>query len=149
MTTIAMKDGFIAADYNVSSLGEYFGYKKVIRLRSGQWKGGWAAICGGFYSAMTLVAEIQKESPERRSCDGDDDDTTLLVVPQHGSPFTITWEMTPVPIPRGPFAMGTGAQAAMAAMVCGTSAERAVVVACRLDNDSGLCGKKRPLVVKI
>jgi hypothetical protein len=145
MTTIALKDGIMAADYLVG--GDYAGYKKIQRIRKGRWAGGWAAIAGHFYPAMGLLAEIQKEDPERRH---EDEETTLLVVPPgSGRPFTITWELAPVVNPPGPYAMGSGAQAAMAAMLCGASAKKAVEIACRLDPASSLCGRRKPQLVAV
>lgn len=145
MTTIALKDGLMAADYLVG--GDYAGFKKIQRIRRGNWAGGWAGICGSFYSAMALLAEIQKPTPERRH---EEDETTLLIVPPgSGKPLTITWELAPVVNPPGPYAMGTGAQAAMAAMLCGADVQRAVELACRLDPSSSLCGRRRPQVVRV
>lgn len=135
----------MAADYLVGD--EFAGYEKIQPILKGRWAGGWAGICGHFYPAMALLAEIQKPEPERRS---EDDETTLLIVPPGaGRPLTITWEVTPVPVPRGPYAMGSGAQAAMGAMLSGASAERAVRLACRLDTSSSLCGRRAPQLVKV
>jgi hypothetical protein len=145
MTTIALKDGLMAADYLVGE--DFAGYRKIQRIRKGRWAGGWAGICGHFYPAMALLAEIQKPEMERRA---EDDETTLLVVPPgSGKPFAITWEVTPVPLPPGPYAVGTGSQAAMAAMLEGASAQRAVELACRLDPASSLCGRRKPQVVRV
>jgi hypothetical protein len=145
MTTIALRDGIMAADYLVGC--DYAGFKKIQRIRGGRWAGGWAGICGNFYSAMALLAEIQKPEPERRH---EEEETALLIVPPGaGRPLTITWEMAPVVNPPGPYAMGTGSQAAMGAMLCGASAERAVELACRLDPCSSLCGRRRPQVVRV
>jgi hypothetical protein len=147
MTTIAYKDGEMAADYQVGD--DFAGYRKIMRIKAGRWAGGWAGICGHFYPAMALLAEIQKpaDKQERRTEDGE---TTLLIVPPgSGKPLTITWELAPVPVPPGPYAIGTGAQAAMAAMLCGADARRAVELACRLDPSSSLCGRRRPQLVRV
>ena len=136
MTTLAIKDGVMAADSRVTGDSFFFGTQKIQRLSAKSLAG----IVGDAVIALTIVqwlrskrvpSELHKLIPP----DGREDACVVELTPTgifiwngHGVPLAVS----------GPiYACGSGAQAAMAAMILGDTAEAAVKLAIRLDEGSG------------
>lgn len=128
MTTIAYDGSTLAADTGVTGGGMKFLTTKVYRLPCG----GMAALAGDAAAAVafgTWLAGGQKgKRPSLKPLDG-------IMVYGDGRAFSLTTSWPPVPL-VGPIAAGSGAQAAMAAMLLGKSAREAVELASMIDPDT-------------
>lgn len=127
MTTVATRgDGVLAADTQCAGDDYVVRVTKLHRLPCGGVVGG----CGDFPEVLRAIRWLQRPKgppPELN-------DSTLLLALSDGRTVTIDdnkWVMCDV---RGPVAIGTGRQAAIAAMkFFGTSAEEAVEAAASVD----------------
>lgn len=133
MTTIAYRDGVLAADSRAADQTvKSYGIQKLYRLKK---KG---AIIGTAGSIVKCQAFVKWYANKRhRAPKLEDDDLSAIVLHRDGrvelfedSVESIEWN------PAEPLAVGTGAPAALAAMACGKTAAEAVEIACRIDPDS-------------
>ena len=137
MTTIAYRDGLMACDSQVTT-GEtkYAKAKKIRKLADGSLigvSGNWAAA----YRLMMGVRDDGTVTPSLlASCKGADG---LLIRPDN-SMWMIECGARGGLVPiTGPFrADGSGFAVALAAMMGGATADRAVAIACELDVNSSL-----------
>lgn len=130
MTTVAANLDMIAADSNVSDGSEDFRVKtKIFPI-----KGGYAGYCGHVHVGMKLIewlANPRKKKPEFSETDS----ASVLILDADGLAYLDT-SMRIMRLRDVEYAIGTGAQAARAAMLCGRDPRRAVEIACKIDPSS-------------
>lgn len=131
MTTIAYRDGVLAADSQSNSgrgLIVPGSAKKVHAIADGRL----VAFSGAFAEGVAFVRALEKGLTELPVLN----ETTVLIVQMDGSLILHegeTWHEQ-----DGEFyAMGTGAAAALGAMHAGADAVKAVEAACKVDPNSG------------
>lgn len=132
MTTVAAKDGCMAADTQLT--GDYrLRAQKIVQLADGTLVGGagtwhrcWAAMCW-------LLGGEQGDPPKLK-------DACLLIMKPDGSLWMAEEEFPAFPLLDREAAIGSGAASAITAMRGGMSAGEAVKTACRID-----CGSSDPV----
>jgi hypothetical protein len=125
MTTVAAKDGCMAADTQLT--GDYrLRAQKIVQLADGTLVGGagtwhrcWTAMCW-------LLGGEQGDPPKLK-------DSCLLIMRPDGGLWIVEDEFPPFPLLDREAAIGSGAAAAMMAMRSGASAGDAVKATCRID----------------
>jgi ATP-dependent protease HslVU (ClpYQ) peptidase subunit len=133
MTTIAYKDGVLAADSritrgNVVSAG---GYNKLRVLDDG-------SVVGGAGHTANIVAFGDWLNDGKQGSAPEMSDGTVVVHLQNDGRLFEYWGEQGIEF-TGPYeAWGSGYQFALAAMYLGKSAKEAVEVACAIDSNSGL-----------
>lgn len=136
MTTIAFRDGVMAADSQAHADGVKFRNEtKLFRV-----KGNVIGLCGADVTGQMLLNWYENGAPEftltSRPSIADDYGFGALVLNKSGLLY-VDQHFQPVAV-REPFhAIGSGAMAAIAAMYCGKNAIQAVQVAARVDRDTG------------
>lgn len=131
MTTIAFKDGVLAADSLIFSNHVRSGFvKKIVRLNSG------ALIAGaGEWAMLMPYAEwFNADQPGSQPANAN---FTLLHVNQYGLCRVYESGGWLDHDPAEPWANGSGGTIALVAMHCGKSAVEAVRLAIKLDSGSG------------
>ncbi len=137
MTTIAVKDGVMAADTLVTCGGPYTHMNKIQRIGTVSIAG----ICGeAFLGAILLDWLRTKRNPAmlHKIIPPDSRDSADVIELTPGG--IVLWNGWGVPLRLldKQYAIGSGAMAAMSAMLNGDSAEQAVRMATRMDEYSGL-----------
>lgn len=125
MTTIAYRDGWLAADSGSFAGDTWVGSRnKIVRLKDGRH----AAGCGGSIEIRAMLDWLDAGAQGPRPDKGDVEifvvemDGSLMMCSQHGLQAA----------PNAPFhATGSGYEIALGAMAAGASAEEAVRIACR------------------
>lgn len=132
MTTIAFDGVSVCADTRIVAGSAIAGYhRKVFRLDSGI-----VALCGDYTAGHILLDWVRDGAkPRKKPTMLTEASFELLWVRPDGA-FTLDEELHPVPA-LIPYAAGTGADFAMAALHLGYSARQAVELACKLDTNSG------------
>lgn len=132
MTVIAIRDGIVAADSQLSQNGRLVAsMRKVVRLKTGHIAGAGGRADG--IGAFLQWAEQGGEFPNVGDEDIDafittDDPCAITCYERHAMAYTVT----------GPFfAFGSGQPVALGAMAAGASAEEAVHIACRYAHGCG------------
>lgn len=137
MTTIAFRDGVMAADSRTTTENVISKVTKVFRKRVGK-KTVVIGVCGGVTASRKFVDWYGSGDPMPEDlipCGGQDFDALIW----DGSTLWLVEELGyPVAVEEDYFAIGSGASFALAAMDCGKSAREAVRVACKRDCYSGL-----------
>lgn len=132
MTTIAYRDGVLAADTLHSSNGIVVAHRpKVVRLESGALlatKG-----CSGFGRSLLAWLEAGRDGPQPVGSDGDGG----LLLTADGSLEGLENGFTEIMLGAPYFAFGSGAEIALGAMHAGATAEQAVAAAITHDVYSG------------
>lgn len=133
MTTIAYRDGVLAADTLITAGGERAGYGVKIRRLGPLLYGSAGSCCLGDRHEAWLRAGAKGEAPPLK--DGDESASVYVFMPDDQVLWFHSTGMTPL---RAPFwAAGSGESFARGAMEMGASAEQAVAVACKWDTGSG------------
>ncbi len=131
MTTIAYRDGVLAADQLATTPGGLRG-AMVVKIR--RITGGRVALCGKFGAACAVADWLAKGR------EGDipkHDDNGVIWIPDEGE-ATIIEQGCEEPLGEAPFhAWGSGREVAMGAMWMGATAVQAVEAAIALDTGSG------------
>ena len=134
MTTIAFRDGIVAADTGCYNDGLYEGEVEKI----------WPLIdigvlgCCGEYGAILKVVEWLRNGGETDSkprLSRDSEFAGLLVNPSN-EVFHYQISLRPLRINADFHAIGSGRKIAIGAMAAGASAEQAIKIACRYDHMS-------------
>lgn len=136
MTTIAIKDGIIAAD-SLTTFGNERGLRPTKKIAVGKKAVYAVSGVGGMLDVLVDWHEAGAD-PRNMPVVGSGERWTLLVARRHCSPCLFNSE---APYPQWvdtPFAMGSGGDYALGAMDHGASAEEAVAIACVRDTASGL-----------
>lgn len=130
MTTIAIRDGIMAADTSVWE-GCYRGSKqKIVRTSLGHL----FATCGDSGITERLAKWIEDgESEDRLPRIVEKTDFAALVLYRDGSVGHYTERFMRSMIDGPFFALGSGNEFALGAMAMGASAEKAVEIACQFD----------------
>lgn len=147
MTTIAYKDGFMAADSKVTANGAHVTRLfKIHRLSSGALLG----VCGDA-DCRDVVALLDKckssrSLPSREALAKTKTDFGGILVLRNGDVYDVDighdedvkdWFGGIVPIKEGYHSVGSGSEFALGAMAAGVNAAQAVRVACKYDVNSG------------
>lgn len=139
MTTIAYRDGVMAADSQATADWVVYRVSKLVRLPCGGVAGGCGSATECTEALRWLVRGEKGRRPKLKY-------STIIVAYGDGRVLIHegkNWEYLPV---MGPAAIGSGVQAAMAAMLSfGASPERAVEAAAAVD--SGTSGPVSSLTV--
>ena len=134
MTTIAYRDGVLAADTLVTENGYRVGSVQKIGCIKGVLFGV-AGVMAHMVAFKDWIRSGMKGDPPSVASVSDDGGATALVI--YGD-SVLCWDCDRWDIMRTPFyAIGTGAKAAMGAMQAGADAEAAVRAAMALDISSG------------
>ena len=135
MTTIAFDGEVIASDSQSSTdFVDQNSAKKLFRK-----KGKVFGVAGDYAQCLAVIDWLMGEKKPTFN-----DDCFTVVVIEDGQAQIYCNEFYPYPA-QPPFAFGSGGVFAMAAMLAGADAKRAVEIACQLDENSG--GKVRQLTV--
>lgn len=126
MTTVAVKDGVIAADSLVKHDVTYKG-RKLFRTKRGVI--GVAGALGEGEKFVEWYNDRRKKKPEYESSD----EFSALVLRPDGLVELWDASMRGEVIDSGCLAIGSGAEYAMGAMLAGASAADAVAIACIMD----------------
>jgi hypothetical protein len=129
MTTLAYKDGVLAADTKITGGSMTFYGPKMVRTPCG----GMVAAAGLSASATAFLEWMGKGQKGKRPGVKEID---AIWVKGDGTVWSINEHWPPVRI-RGFCAAGSGAMAAMAGMEMGLSAQAAVELACKIDPETG------------
>jgi len=139
MTTIAYKDGVVAADSRETWDSEAGGasYHKCAKLFRKKLKNRDVVIAtaGATYSGMVFVDWYGSDTPapdHLTMIEDSDKDFDALIL-DSGKLYQVNHMCRPVEIVDGFIAIGSGRKSALAAMHCGKSAEEAVRIACLID----------------
>lgn len=130
MTTIAYRDGVLAADTAVHDRGVYCGeVTKIYQYRDGTMGG--AAGCLGDVAAMRefIASGGMNEPPEFK-----DEDSEGILIRPWGKVEWIGEKRKRIELTGEFFAIGSGFKLALGAMHAGADAIRAVEIAAHLDN---------------
>jgi hypothetical protein len=132
MTTIAAKDGCMAADTQLT--GEYrLRAQKIVQLTDGTLVGGAGAWHRCWAGMLWMLGGEQGDPPKLK-------DACLLIMRPDGSLHLAEEEFPSFPLLDREAAIGSGAAAAVMAMRAGASAGDAVKATCRID-----CGTSEPV----
>ena len=138
MTTIAYRDGILAADTSIWDRGTYAGcVEKICRAPNG-FMGGMAGCLG---DTATFLAWLKAGAEGDPPASKDEDSEGLLISPD-GTLEWIGCKDRRVVVDNPYFATGSGFRVAMGALHAGATAEKAIEVACDLD-----CTTQRPITV--
>lgn len=136
MTTIACKDGVLAADRQSVGGWTKIATDKLYVLPDGRA----AAIGGGIAHAAAMLTWLVAggDTAAFPAPLGSEADSRGVLVVVDSSGLVLTYEHGPHPIRHsGLYAWGSGRDAAMAGMLCGLSSVEAVRLASRIDAGTG------------
>lgn len=135
MTTIAYKDGILAADTQLTISDTKLLSDDKIRLLNKDTILAAAGDLGSVLIAEKFFAQENWENATRPTIEkGKDDDNTLdAILIYKGKPYMVDGLLIPEPIKHPHYAVGSGWKFAMAAMHSGMSAPDAVKFASELD----------------
>jgi ATP-dependent protease HslVU (ClpYQ) peptidase subunit len=136
MTTICASATYaaMAADSRVSVGPVHFPSTKIYRI-GGLLVGG-AGLGVDIAAFLAWVENNPDFSPDSRPTMSAPDNFEAMVLCDEGI-FVFEWDCVPCPVDREFHAIGTGAQAAIAAMMLRATPKRAIEIACRIDCNSG------------
>jgi len=133
MTTIAYRDGLMAADSGAwTTSGTLLGHTdKIDRLEDGTLIGS-----AGDYTATVRALEwlAAGKSEESKPEFGEEEAVLLLIVHSDGAVGIAMSDLVECPLLGDYFAIGSGCELALGAMAAGARAEEAVLIACRFDS---------------
>ncbi len=128
MTTIAVRDGVMAADTQLSS-GTIHRAQKIFELPGGGCVGGCGTWAKAYAAISWLLSGRQGDAPEF-------EDAELVILKPDGSVWIACERFPEFPLLDDTAAVGCGAPAAMALMHAGFSAKDAVKATCKTDPGS-------------
>lgn len=128
MTTIAVKDGVMAADTQLSS-STIHRVQKIYPLPGGGCVGGCGEWSKAYAAISWLLGGRQGESPEFEGAE-------LVLMKPDGSVWIACERFPEFPLLEDVAALGCGSAAAMALMTHGLGAKEAVRATCRTDPGS-------------
>lgn len=125
MTTIALRDGILAADRACNRDGVRVGYRDKVRRIDG----GRVAMMGYIPGCLAIIEWLDAGGKVDPPCIGDDEIATVIFVPDEGEPTLIELGAQS-PLPEAKYhAWGDGREIALGAMWAGASAKQAVEAA--------------------
>lgn len=136
MTTIACKDGIMAADMQETWEG---GIKskthKLYRFKKGKWKGCVIGFCGASHLGNVIIDHLEdrrRRLPETMDLEMEGSAEAMIMTPD--GIWTVNESCRPKKEIHGYYAIGSGSQGAFALMHgAGVTAQRAVEVICEVD----------------
>ena len=138
MTTIAYRDGLLAADSRVtvdsdSGGARMFRCQKLYRVKTSDGTDAVVGLAGGAFDGLAFLDWLVSEDkhPPTRLLEGGADFTALMLN-KHGLFEYDKW-CRPDRVLEKFYAVGSGAKAALGALHMGASAEKAVKIACKID----------------
>ena len=138
MTTIAYRDGVLAADSASCAGGTWSGStRKIGRAPDGSI----AALSGTVVDCHAVLRWVEHGMDERKR--PVEQDVAGLLITADGTVYLVEGNAPPAPITAPFYAAGSGRQIALGAMAAGASAQRAVEIACEWDT-----GSRGPVVVE-
>lgn len=133
MTTIAVNLKSMAGDSKVAGSGSIYHCDKVFRIGDSL-----VGVAGNVQNTTKFLAWFRKECPpDEVAMDLSDDKTFEAVVVNADGIFYYADCVEPDKLHEKFFAIGSGAMAAMAAMLVGKSPAEAVKIAAKLDHNTG------------
>ncbi len=142
MSIVAVRDGVIAADSGCHGAGLKTSMRKLLRQKNVAigWAGNW--VDGKAFADWYFAGADLEKPPARHNREGSGQqvDFVALVLRPEGWEYWFEWLIpeTSRDILEPFYAIGTGAQAAMAAMHMGASAVEAVEVTCAVADGCAL-----------
>lgn len=145
MTTIAYKDGVIAADEAETRNGTFaIQCVKLRQLRFGPMKGCIVGEHGDGPTSMAIIKELSSNKPKMKHIEKPDEKTEVVVMWQDGRVEEYGVDLMPYPMTSPFMAWGSGAEFALGAMAMGATAVEAVKVAAKLDINTKVFGRRVP-----
>jgi hypothetical protein len=132
MTTIAWRDGVLAADSTGDSGGVRVNITKIFPAG----KGRWAAMAGDYALGIRYIRAFAKGETIDLSADEAKEFHVVIMNPD-GTLLECEDGKTALPIEDRFYAIGSGRKCALAAMACGKSAIQAVRIAAQFDINTG------------
>ena len=138
MTTIAFRDGVMAADSQETLGDNKANCKKLFKKKDETGKKVIIGTAGGSFTGMIYVDHFGsgKKRPDEISYMYEDEDFHNLIW-DGKKLFEVNWMWRPIQVHSRFFAIGSGAGAALGAMHMGATAREAVVIAKKIDNYTG------------
>lgn len=134
MTTIAYRDGVMAADTGCFNDGLYEGEVEKIWALSDV---GILGCCGEYGAVLKVVEWLENGGePGSKPRLSRDSEFTGLLVNRKNEVFHYQISLRPLRIDAGFHAIGSGRKIAVGALAAGASAEQAIKIACRYDRMS-------------
>lgn len=140
MTTIAFRDGIMAADTQETDGNDsQHRCKKLFRCTDPKGKRVILGTAGGSFSGMIYVDHFRTGKPRPTTIEYIYEDEDFHILIWDGKKlFEVNWLWRPIQVPRPKFfAIGSGAPAALGAMHMGATAKEAVAVAKKIDIYTG------------
>jgi ATP-dependent protease HslVU (ClpYQ) peptidase subunit len=139
MTTIAFRDGIMAADTQETAGESQMRCKKIFRATSPKGRRVLIGTAGGSFAGMIYVDHFKSGKERPITIDYMDIEEDFHNLIWDGTNlFEVNWLWRPIKVPRPKFfAIGSGAPAALGAMHMGASAKEAVNVAKKIDIYTG------------
>lgn len=137
MTTIAVRDGVMAADTLGSMVGMRTRANKLFRCDNGHVvgiDGYW--VDGKLFVDWYNAGADRDKPPEWRTQGEEKVEFSALVLTPNGV-YWWSHELVPDQMFNGLWAIGSGAASAIAAMYCGLGAEAALSIAIQVDKNTG------------
>lgn len=129
MTTVVWDGISFAADRRMSLHGG--NVQKIFRLPSG-------AVVGGAGDYNKIVKSVRYMMGQGDKPEGPADGNTILMMVHNKKVFlSVDYGDTMMPIKDKRFAIGSGSSYAMGALLAGKTAKEAIVIASKLDPDTG------------
>lgn len=129
MTTLAYKDGVLAADMQVTAGNRKFQFSKARHTKDGGLVGG----AGNLAQVIKVLRWVAEGMDDDKPDFGDEGEFECIWVSPDGSVYLLDDALEPMKIEDGFLAIGSGGPYAVAAMHLGRSPEEAVEVAARFD----------------
>lgn len=130
MTTIAYRDGVMAADMQVTAGNRKFRTTKVRATKAGGLVGGAGNLAHVLKVFDWVEGGMKGDKPDFGEDDGEFE---CLIVEPDRSVWLLDEELVPMRVEDGFLAIGSGGPYAVAAMECGRTPEEAVEVAAKFD----------------
>ena len=130
MTTIAVKDGVMACDTQITG-----GHKDFAKSKIRKGKGCVVGFCGDWFAGEALMNYYITEGAKDLVVN-DDDDVELLILNKSGI-YLADKHFRKVKIRGRHYAIGSGSPAAMVAMNMGATAVEAIREAAKVDDYTG------------
>ena len=138
MTTIAFRDGIMAADSQETNGDTKARCKKLFRKKDEDGQYVIIGTGGGSFTGMIYVDHFGtgKKRPDEISYMYEDEDFHNLIW-DGKKLLEVNWMWRPIQVQAPFYAIGSGAAAALGAMHMGATAKEAVQIAKKIDNNTG------------
>ena len=136
ITTIAFDGKILAADKQTTWSGRPAPTVKIHKLQKSS---GWQAIghAGNSYHALLIKRWFNGEL-EKEPTLPTDSNAIVLLVDLNGRPYMSDRDLVPIPTNMVPWAIGSGGDFAIGAMMAGVPAGEAILIATECDTNTGM-----------